>query len=110
MNPHPSSLNPRPSTLNPQPPLWTLKPPNLKPQDPNHKPQTPNAPSKTSRYLDKALRIPVSSAYRDGEVFVMGKIESGRVAVGQDLVLMPKGLSAKVLQVKVQGQRSGFRA
>lgn len=56
------------------------------------------------RYLDKALRIPVSSAYRDGEVFVMGKIESGRVAVGQDLVLMPKGLSAKVLQVLIDNE------
>ena len=53
------------------------------------------------RYSDRPLRILVSSAYREGEVFALGKVESGKVDVGRDLVLMPGAKGVKVLQILV---------
>jgi peptide chain release factor subunit 3 len=35
------------------------------------------------RQSDAPLRIPISSAYREGEVYALGKVESGQVAPGE---------------------------
>lgn len=45
---------------------------------------------------DAGLRMPVLDRYNDRGIIVMGKIEAGTVKEGQDLLIMPQGVKAKV--------------
>jgi peptide chain release factor subunit 3 len=51
--------------------------------------------------LDKPVRIPISSAYRDGDVYALGKLESGRLSCGDELLLLPPAHMVKVTQILI---------
>ncbi|VEL19569.1 unnamed protein product, partial [Protopolystoma xenopodis] len=51
------------------------------------------------RKVDGPLRLPISEKFKDMGVFVMGKIESGRVIRGQTACLLPNKVAVEVLQV-----------
>jgi peptide chain release factor subunit 3 len=53
------------------------------------------------RHLDKPVRIPISSAYRDGDVYALGKLESGRLSCGDELLLLPPAHMVKVTQILI---------
>ena len=50
---------------------------------------------------DLALRIPVQAVYKfDEQRIVAGRIASGRLAVGDDIVVMPRGTRARVQSIE----------
>jgi len=59
------------------------------------------------RLTSAPLRIPVIDKYRDrGATVALGKVESGSVSKGDQLVIMPGKLPAEVLGVLIDDQRS----
>src|ERR1700710_2294061 len=68
------------------------------------------APAQSSSELD--LRIPVQAVYKfDDRRIVAGRVESGRIAIGDEIVVMPAGKTALVKSiegwpVQAQGQRT----
>jgi bifunctional enzyme CysN/CysC len=66
------------------------------------------APSRTQR--DERLRLPVQDVYKfDDRRIVAGRVESGKVAVGDDLVFQPSGKIAKVASIEVWPEARGAR-
>ncbi|KAJ1474430.1 P-loop containing nucleoside triphosphate hydrolase protein [Baffinella frigidus] len=53
----------------------------------------------TSLGADEPVRIPINEKYRDGEVYLMGKVEIGTVKVGDELVVLPSKKIISVAQV-----------
>eukprot|EP00163_Fabomonas_tropica_P034035 TRINITY_DN927_c0_g1_i2.p1 TRINITY_DN927_c0_g1~~TRINITY_DN927_c0_g1_i2.p1 ORF type:complete len:550 (-),score=230.25 TRINITY_DN927_c0_g1_i2:260-1909(-) len=51
------------------------------------------------RQLDAPLRMPVIDRYKDMGTVMMGKIEAGRVAVGDTVTIMPNSRNVKVLGI-----------
>jgi len=49
----------------------------------------------TDRDVHAPLAMPISEKYRDMGTIVVGKIESGRLRKGSNLVLMPNKVCAK---------------
>jgi len=47
------------------------------------------------------VRIPISSAYREGEVYALGKLESGRLSRGDELILVPSAVPVTVTQILI---------
>lgn len=65
-----------------------------------------NLPS-FERYLDKPFRMPVVDSYKDrGAMVVMGKIESGKVNVGDKLVFSPSTIEAEIISIKAHDMES----
>ena len=53
------------------------------------------APAKPA--ADLALRIPVQAIYKfDDRRIIAGRVETGRVAVGDEITIMPRGTTARV--------------
>jgi bifunctional enzyme CysN/CysC len=51
--------------------------------------------------LDRPLRLPVQDVYRfDAQRLVVGRIESGRIAVGQQVVVGAAGITARVAAIE----------
>lgn len=48
------------------------------------------------RLLDRSLRFPIADSFKDMGVVVMGKLESGTVSVGDQLVMMPNQQNVEV--------------
>jgi sulfate adenylyltransferase subunit 1 (EFTu-like GTPase family) len=58
-----------------------------------------------SRSVQGPLRFPVQDVYTvDGRKLLVGRIESGRLRAGEELLFLPSGLKARVKAVKVFGQ------
>ncbi len=53
-----------------------------------------------TRCTDGPLRIPISERFKDMGTYVTGKIESGTIARGQVLTMMPNKVAVEVLQVR----------
>jgi sulfate adenylyltransferase large subunit/thioredoxin-dependent adenylylsulfate APS reductase len=57
--------------------------------------------SPTPALRDLALRLPVQAVYKfDDRRIIAGRIESGRIAVGDDIVVMPSGKQARVNSIE----------
>jgi len=60
--------------------------------------------SRNASAEDGVLRFPVQDVYsRDGEALLVGRVESGRLGVGEELVFLPSGVRANVGELKVFG-------
>ncbi len=57
------------------------------------------------RPVDKPLRIPVQDVYEmDGESIIVGKVETGVLRAGDELVFQPSGFSARLKEIKAFGR------
>jgi thioredoxin-dependent adenylylsulfate APS reductase len=60
---------------------------------------------------DLALRMPVQAVYKfDDRRIIAGRVESGRIAVGDDLLIMPSGKRACVKSIEAWPVPDGTRA
>ena len=60
---------------------------------------------------DLALRMPVQAVYKfDDRRIIAGRVESGRIAVGDDLLIMPSGKRACVKSIEAWPVADGTRA
>jgi thioredoxin-dependent adenylylsulfate APS reductase len=67
------------------------------------------APARTPR--DLALRLPVQAIYKfDDRRIIAGRVESGRIAVGDDVVVMPAGKPVRVKSIEAWPVADGGRA
>jgi len=61
--------------------------------------------------VDLPLRLPVQAIYRfDDRRIIAGRVESGRIAVGDDLLVMPGGKRARVKSIEAWPVPDGARA
>jgi sulfate adenylyltransferase subunit 1 len=59
----------------------------------------------TSRSVEGPLRFPVQDVYAvNGHKLLVGRIESGRLRAGQELLFLPSGLKSRVAAVEVFGE------
>jgi sulfate adenylyltransferase large subunit/phosphoadenylyl-sulfate reductase (thioredoxin) len=66
--------------------------------------------SAAKQLADLPLRIPVQAVYKfDEQRIVAGRVESGRLAVGDDVVIMPRGTTARVLSLEAWPARDDSR-
>ena len=58
-----------------------------------------------------ALRIPVLDRFRDQGLWILGKVESGKIVKGQELIAVPGGTRCEVLEIyqSVSGEESTSR-
>ena len=55
----------------------------------------------TGRSAESPLRIPVLDRYHDRGTVTLGKVEAGRVTIGDTIVIQPTGLKAKIEQIVI---------
>ena len=57
------------------------------------------------RQSDAALRIPIISHFKDGGLFILGKVESGSVRVGDELLMMPSRKPVSIIGIEIDDHK-----
>lgn len=52
-----------------------------------------------NKKADKELRIPIIDYYKNNGLVCLGKIESGTIKVGQDVILMPRNIKGSISEI-----------
>mmetsp|Transcript_11797 Transcript_11797/g.35395 ORF Transcript_11797/g.35395 Transcript_11797/m.35395 type:complete len:608 (+) Transcript_11797:53-1876(+) len=55
----------------------------------------------TGRSAESPLRVPVLDRYKDGGTVALGKVETGRITLGDTVVVMPTGTRTKVESIVI---------
>jgi phosphoadenylyl-sulfate reductase (thioredoxin) len=73
--------------------------------------ETLDAFSPATRPLDLALRMPVQAIYKfDDRRIIAGRVESGRIRVGDDVLIMPAGKQARIASIETWPAPVGSQA